>query len=82
MAEFDTFIKTTFEELPMEIEMEGVLRDLTAGRQKYKCLRARFILSKDPNKYPDRLWIRLEKGQVVTTPCSVKVLEVLPPVEA
>jgi hypothetical protein len=80
MAEYDTFINKNFEDLKDEEEIVGVIRDLTPGKKKYKCLCARFVISKDPNRYPDRLWIRLGRGQLVKDhPCSVKILELLKP---
>ncbi len=79
MAEYDTFINKQFEDLGEDEEIVGVIRDLTPGRKKYKGLYARFLVSKDPKRYPETLWIRLGRGQLVPTPCSMKILEFLDP---
>lgn len=76
---YDTFISKSFEEIKEEEELVGVLRDLSPGKKKYKGLYARFKVSKDPKKYPDSLWIRLGRGQLVNKPCSVKIIEELNP---
>ncbi len=80
MAEYDTFIHGEFQDIPQDQEIEGIVRDLTPGKKKYKCLCAKFMVSKDPAKYPDTLWVRLGRGQLVPEPCSVKILEVFDPV--
>ncbi len=80
MAEYDTFIDKEFEELQEDEEIVGVIRDLTPGKKKYKCLCAKFRISKDPKKYPDTLWVRLGRGQLVPDVCSVQVIETFDPV--
>jgi len=75
MGEYDTFINKNFEDVMEDEEITGVIRDLTPGKKKYKGFYARFQVSKDPNKYPERLWIRLGRGQLVDRPCSMKIIE-------
>lgn len=79
MAAYDTFIVKEFEELKEEEEMIGIIRSLEEGKKKYKCYYARFIFSKDRTKYPDTLWVRLGRGQLVPSPCSMKILEFIDP---
>jgi hypothetical protein len=82
MAEYDTFIEEDFETLKEDTERLGIMRDLSPGKRKYRCFRARFIVSKDESKYEDRLWIRLGRGQLVDRPCSVRIVSVVDPLEA
>ena len=73
--EYDTFIEKDFKDMQEDEEVLGVIRDLTPGTRKYRSTYARFKASKDPKKYPDTLWIRLGRGQLIETPCSVKIIE-------
>lgn len=75
MAEYDTYILTEFSELKEDEEILGVIRDLTPGTRKYRSTYARFKVSKDAAKYPDRLWVRLGRGQLIPAPCSISVIE-------
>lgn len=75
MAEWDTYINVDFKDMPEETEHVKVVRDLTPGKYKYRSSHAKIIVSKDPGKYPDKLWIRLGRGQLIPTPCSVQVIE-------
>jgi hypothetical protein len=77
MATWDTFINTDFKDMPEEQESIAIIRDLTPGKYKYRGTYAKIIVSKDPKKYPETLWVRLGRGQLVETPCSVKVIEFL-----
>jgi hypothetical protein len=82
MAEWDTFIATDFKDMAEDEEVVTVIRDLTPGRYKYRSAYARIKVSKDPGKYPETLWVRLGRGQLIETPCSMKILEyvnVIPP---
>lgn len=76
---FDTFIQKNFEELLENEEIVGVLRDLSPGRKKYRGFYASFRVSKDPDKYPNILWIRLGRGQLVDKPCSMEIVEIIDP---
>jgi hypothetical protein len=79
MGEYDTFITKDFEMLQEDEELIGVIRDLTPGKKKYKGLYARFKVSKDPKRYPETLWIRLGRGQLIEKPCSMKIMEFIDP---
>lgn len=74
--EYDTFILTDHASVPEEQEMELIVRDLTPTDRKYKYRSAYVIafVSKSEPKYPDRLWIRLGKGQLQEKPWSIKIL--------
>jgi hypothetical protein len=75
MAVYDTFIAEEFKDLREDVELVGVIRELAPGRRKYRSTYARFKVSKNPGKYPDVLWVRLGRGQLIDTPCSVEVME-------
>ena len=74
MTEYDTFFDTELDAVSQDTEHEMVLRDLTAGRAKYRCQYVRAAVSSDPDRYPDRLWPRLGRGQWVGQPWSVKIV--------
>lgn len=75
MAEYDTFILTDLKEAVLDKEQDMVIRDLTPGRGKYCCKCVRAKISTDPDKYADRLWPRLGRGQWVGQPWSVEVIQ-------
>jgi hypothetical protein len=75
MTVYDTFILKEFKDLREDEEMVSVIRDLTPGKRKYRSTYARIKVSKDAKKYPDTLWVRLGRGQLIDTPCSMKVIE-------
>lgn len=77
--EYDTFILTDPAIVPEEKEMELIVRDLTPAdrRYKYRSAYVTALVSKSESKYPDRLWIRLGRGQLQEKPWSIKVLKEL-----
>lgn len=77
--EYDTFILTDPAMVPEEKEMELIVRDLTPAdrRYKYRSAYVTALVSKSESKYPDRLWIRLGRGQLQEKPWSIKVLKEL-----
>jgi phenylphosphate carboxylase gamma subunit len=77
--EYDTFILTDPAMVPEEKEMELIVRDLTPAdrRYKYRSIYVTALVSKSESRYPDRLWIRLGRGQLQEKPWSVKILEKL-----
>jgi hypothetical protein len=75
MAVYDTFIEKEFKDLLEDTEIVGVIRDLAPGKKKYRSTYARFKMSKNPKKYPDTLWVRLGRGQLIDSPCSIQVME-------
>lgn len=77
MTGWDTFILKDFKDLQEDEEMVTVIRDLTPGKAKYRSTHARIKVSKDPGKYPEMLWVRLGRGQLIETPCSMKILELI-----
>ena len=75
MPVWDTFIQKNFGDLREGEEWVAVIRDLTPGRKKYRSTHAKIKISLDPEKYPERLWLRLGRGQLIETPCSMQILE-------
>ena len=77
--EYDTFLLTDPALVAEDQEMELILRDLTPEdkRYKYRGFFALALVSKSEAKYPDRLWIRLGRGQLQESPWSVKILREL-----
>lgn len=77
--EYDTFILVGPEMVPEEKEMELIVRDLTPADRKYKYRSAYVtaLVSRSESKYPDRLWIRLGRGQLQEQPWSIKILKEL-----
>lgn len=82
MTEYDSFFDTELTEVTQDTEGEMVVRDLTPGRAKYRCEYVTAKISSDPDRYPDRLWPRLGRGQWVGQPWSVQMsakVEKIPP---
>jgi len=77
--EYDTFILTDPTSVPEEQEMELIVRDLTPAdrRYKYRSAYVTALVSRSESKYPDRLWIRLGRGQLQEKPWSIKILKEL-----
>jgi hypothetical protein len=76
--EYDTFILTDLNALPDEQRnIELIIRDLNPEerREKYRSCFAKVHISKDPDRYPGLLWIRLGRGQLQDKPWSIEVLE-------
>jgi phenylphosphate carboxylase gamma subunit len=77
--EYDTFILIDPAMVPEEKETELIVRDLTPAdrRYKYRGAYVTALVSRSESKYPDRLWIRLGRGQLQEKPWSIKVLQEL-----
>jgi hypothetical protein len=75
--EYDTYVLTDLALVPEDKETEMILRDLTPSdrRYKYRSFFASAVVSKDESKYPDKLWVRLGRGQLQEKPWSVKILK-------
>ncbi len=75
--EFDTFVLTDLGMVTEDKEMEIILRELTPKdrRYKYRSFYAMALISKSETKYPDRLWVRLGRGQLQEKPWSVKIVK-------
>jgi hypothetical protein len=75
--EYDTYVLTDLSVVPEDKEMEMILRDLTPSdrRYKYRSFFASAMVSRDESKYPDKLWVRLGRGQLQEMPWSVKIVK-------
>jgi hypothetical protein len=75
--EYDTYVLTDLSLVPEDKEMEMILRDLTPSdrRYKYRSFFASAMVSRDEAKYPDKLWVRLGRGQLQEKPWSVKIVK-------
>jgi hypothetical protein len=75
--EYDTYVLTDLALVPDDKEMEMILRDLTPSdrRYKYRSFFASIKVSRDEKKYPDKLWVRLGRGQLQEKPWSVMILK-------
>jgi len=77
--EYDTFILTDPGSVPEDLEMELIVRELTPKdrRYKYRSFYGTAQVSRSEAKYPDRLWVRLGRGQLQEKPWSIKILKEL-----
>jgi hypothetical protein len=75
--EYDTYVLTEPALVPEDKEMEMILRELTPSdrRYKYRSFFASAMVSRDEAKYPDKLWVRLGRGQLQEKPWSVKIVK-------
>jgi hypothetical protein len=75
--EYDTYVLIDLALVPEDKEAEMILRDLTPSdrRYKYRSFFATAMVSRDESKYPDKLWVRLGRGQLQEKPWSVKVVK-------
>ncbi|MBM4323170.1 MAG: phenylphosphate carboxylase subunit gamma [Deltaproteobacteria bacterium] len=72
---YDTFILKDLSAVPEDQEMELIIRDLSPEDRRYK-YRSAYVLakvSKSESKYPDRLWVRLGRGQLQEKPWSIQI---------
>lgn len=74
---WDTFIVTKLSEVVEDKEELRTIRDVTpgVGKYKYKCKLAKVLISKNPDKYPDKLQVRLGRGQLTSHVWSIKINE-------
>jgi len=77
--EYDTFILSDPALIQEDRQMELIVRELTPPdiRYKYRSAYVSAMISKSESKYPDRLWIRLGRGQLQEKPWSIKILKEL-----
>jgi phenylphosphate carboxylase gamma subunit len=75
--EYDTFILTDLSTVPEDQEIELIVRDLSPEdrRYKYRSAYALAKVSKSESKYPDRLWVRLGRGQLQEKPWSINIIK-------
>ncbi|UCD79326.1 MAG: phenylphosphate carboxylase subunit gamma [Desulfobacterales bacterium] len=72
--EYDTFVLTDISKIDDGEEKELILRDLTAGKNKYKQILVSAIVSKDVDKYTDILWIRSGMEILFPIPMSINII--------
>ena len=74
--EFDTFLLQDPDLFIEDEEVELIVRDLTPEdrKTKYRSFYAKAKISKSSSTYPDLLWIRLGRGQLLEDPWSVEIL--------
>jgi hypothetical protein len=74
--EFDTFLLEDPEMFIEDQEVEWIIRDLTPEdrKTKYRSFFAKAKVSRSSSTYPDLLWIRLGRGQLLESPWSVEIL--------
>jgi hypothetical protein len=75
--EYDTYILTDMDLVAEDRETEMILRELTPAdrRYRYRSFFASAMVSRDEKKYPDKLWVRLGKGQLQEKPWSVRIVK-------
>ncbi|HAP31681.1 MAG TPA: hypothetical protein DCQ14_01305 [Firmicutes bacterium] len=73
--EWDTYILTKLVDVEENVETLRVIRDLTPGIRKYRGRFVKCLISRDPDKYPDSLRIRLGRGQLTNHIWSIKITE-------
>lgn len=75
--EYQTFVGS-LAELPVEKEIELVIRDLTPGNYKYKSSRVIAMLSSKPSPRSHILRIRGRSGTQYDNPLYMKIVKKLP----
>jgi len=75
--EYETFARDAARILSGR-EVVLTLRDLTAGRKKYRGVNVRAVVSRPPRAGEPALWIRSVVGIKDPQPCSVRIVEELP----
>lgn len=73
--EWDTYVLTKLTEVQEDVETLRVIRDVNPGIRKYRAQFVKCLISRDPEKYPDGLRIRLGRGQLTAKPWSLKITE-------
>ncbi len=76
-TEYETFVRDRARIL-LGNEVVLTLRDLTPGRQKYRGLHVRAVVSQPPRNDEPRLWLRSVVGNKDPDPCSVRIVAELP----
>ena len=73
MNQWEVFVMDVAE-LAEGQDLELTIRTLNAGLPKYTYKRVRAQLSSDLKKHADQLQVRLGRGQLSNSRCSIKVL--------
>ena len=76
-TEYETFVRDAARILSGK-ERVMTLRDLTPGRQKYRGLNVRAVVSRPPRPGEPTLWLRSVGGLKDPKPCSVRIVAELP----
>lgn len=74
--EYQTFVGS-LSELPVEKEIELIIRDLTPGKYKYKSSRVIAVLSNEPFPKSHTLRVRGRSGAQYATPLYMKIAKKL-----
>lgn len=74
---YDTFVLTDLDKVVEDTVIEMVVRDMTPAdrRYKYKGFYVNAKISKNPEKYPDQLQVRLGRGQLIDETWSIEISE-------
>jgi phenylphosphate carboxylase gamma subunit len=75
MSEYETFVLKGLSDLKENEDMEINIRSLEPGRYKYEARIVKAKVSSSPDKHPDKLWIRFQKGQRHPDPWSIEIIE-------
>lgn len=75
--EYETFVRDAAHVLSGR-ECVLTLRDLTPGRQKYRGVNVRAVVSRPPRPGEPTLWLRSVVGLKDPQPCSVRIVAELP----
>ena len=75
MGEYETFVTKDLSDLKENDGMEINVRSLEPGRYKYEAKIVKAKVSSNRDEYPDRLWIRFQKGDRHPDPWSINILE-------
>jgi phenylphosphate carboxylase gamma subunit len=73
MNQWEVFVNDV-KELAEDADLELTIRTLNPGIHKYTYRRASCRVSADPARYPDRLQVRLGRGQLSERRFSIQVL--------
>ncbi len=75
MGEYDTFVLKDLTDLKEKVGIELNIRSLEPGHYKYEAKIVKAEVSSDADEFPDKLWIRFQKGELQPEPWSIKILE-------
>lgn len=74
MNQWEVFV-LDMAELAEGREVELSIRTLNPGRHKFTYKRVRAQVSSSPDRYADRLQVRMGRGQLNPAPFSIQVIE-------
>lgn len=76
--EYETFVRNV-EKVVSGRVVVLTLRELAPGRKKYRGVNVRAVVSRPPKSGEPVLWLRSIVGVKDSAPCSVRIVEELPP---